>query len=116
MNKKTIIASLNNIATELDNAGLITESNVITDVMKKIAQFQQPQMPQIAPISRPNQQTYGYQAAVDKWIQTNQTAVNNALQSPMPMQVLAPLLMNVQPPELANAIRVKIGQMKQGLA
>ena len=116
MNKKTIIASLNNIATELDNAGLITESNVITDVMKKIAQFQQPQMPQIAPISRPNQQAYGYQAAVDKWIQTNQTAVNNALQSPMPMQVLAPLLMNVQPVELANAIRVKIGQLKQGLA
>jgi hypothetical protein len=32
------------------------------------------------------------------------------------MQVLAPLLMNVQPIELANAIRVKIGQMKQGIA
>ena len=46
----------------------------------------------------------------------NQQAVNNALQSPMPMQALAPLLMNVQPVELANAIRVKIGQMKQGLA
>ena len=123
MNKKNIIASLNNIATELDNAGLITESNVITDVMKKIAQFQQPQVPQMAPNARTNQQTYGtnqqtygYQAAVDKWIQTNQTAVNNALQSPMPMQALAPLLMNVQPVELANAIRAKIGQMKQGLA
>ena len=116
MNKKTIIASLNNIASELDNAGLLKESDAVTQIMEKIAQFQQPQMPRIAPISRPNQQTYGYQAAVDKWIQTNQTAVNNALQSPMPMQVLAPLLMNVQPVELANAIRVKIGQMKQGLA
>jgi hypothetical protein len=116
MNKRIIIASLNDIANELDAAGLTSESNVITNVMKKLAQFQQPQMPQIAPISRPNQQTYGYQAAVDKWIATNQTAVNNALQSPMPMQVLAPLLMSVQPAELANAIRVKIGQMKQGLA
>jgi hypothetical protein len=116
MNKRIIIASLNDIANELDAAGLTSESNVITNVMKKLAQFQQPQMPQIAPISRPNQQTYGYQAAVDKWIATNQTAVNNALQSPMPMQVLAPLLMSVQPVELANAIRVKIGQMKQGLA
>jgi hypothetical protein len=116
MNKRTIIASLNDIANELDASGLTSESIVITNVMKKLAQFQQPQMPQIAPISRPNQQTYGYQAAVDKWIATNQTAVNNALQSPMPMQVLAPLLMSVQPAELANAIRVKIGQMKQGLA
>jgi hypothetical protein len=116
MNKRTIIASLNDIANKLDASGLTSESIVITNVMKKLAQFQQPQMPQIAPISRPNQQTYGYQAAVDKWIATNQTAVNNALQSPMPMQVLAPLLMSVQPAELANAIRVKIGQMKQGLA
>jgi len=116
MNKRIIIASLNDIANELDAAGLTSESNVITNVMKKLAQFQQPQMPQIAPISRPNQQTYGYQAAVDKWIATNQTAANNALQSPIPMQVLAPLLMSVQPAELANAIRVKIGQMKQGLA
>ena len=116
MNKRTIIASLNDIANELDNAGFSNESDAITNIMQKLAQFQQPQMPQIAPISRPNQQTYGYQAAVDKWIQTNQTAVNNALQSPMPMQALAPLLMNVQPAELANAIRVKIGQMKQGLA
>jgi len=78
--------------------------------MKKVAQ-----MP-VAPISRPNQESYGYQAAVDKWIATNQQAVNNALQSPMPMQALAPLIMSVQPVELANAIRVKIGQMKQGLA
>ena len=113
MNKRTIISSLNDIANELDNSGFIKESNEITKVMNKIAQYQ---MPQVAPISRPNQQSYGYQAAVDKWIQTNQTTVNNALQSPMPMKVLAPLLMNVQPSELANAIRVKIGEMKQGLS
>lgn len=106
---KTIIASLNKIANELDNSGLHVEANSITDVMQKLAQ-----MP-IAPISRPNKDTFGYQAAVDKWIATNQQAVNNALQSPMPMQALAPLLINVQPVELANAIRVKIGQMKQGL-
>jgi hypothetical protein len=109
MNKRTVLASLNKIANELDNSGLYVESNSITSVMEKLAQ-----MP-VAPISRPNQDAYGYQAAVDKWIATNQKAVNNALQSPMPMQALAPLLMNVQPVELANAIRVKIGQMKQGL-
>ncbi len=106
---KTIIASLNKIANELDNSGLHAEANSITDVMKKLAQIP------VAPISRPDQDAFGYQAAVDKWIATNQQAVNNALQSPMPMQALAPLLMNVQPVELANAIRVKIGQMKQGL-
>ncbi len=109
MNKRTVLASLNKIANELDKTGLYKESNSITSVMEKLAQ-----MP-VAPISRPNQDAYGYQAAVDKWITTNQKAVNNALQSPMPMQALAPLLMNVQPVELANAIRVKIGQMKQGL-
>ena len=113
MDKKNLLESLNKIANTLEDNGLIKESNDIASVMVKVAQYQ---MPQVAPISRPNQQAYGYQAAVDKWIQTNQTAVNNALQSPMPMQALAPLLMNVQPPELANAIRVKIGQMKQGLA
>jgi hypothetical protein len=112
MNKKQIVASLNKIANELDNSGLHKEANSVTNVMEKLAQMQMP----VAPISKPNQDTYGYQAAVDKWIATNQQAVNNALQSPMPMQALAPLLMNVQPVELANAIRVKIGQMKQGLA
>ena len=110
MNKRQIIASLNNIANELDNSGLFTESNVITNVMMKLAQ-----MPQVSPISKPNQDAFGYQAAVDKWINLNKQAVDNALQSDKPMQVLAPLLMNVQPTELANAIRVKIGQMKQGI-
>jgi hypothetical protein len=104
MNKRIIVASLNEIANQLDEAGLLEESNAITNVMKKVSQYQQMQLP-VAPISRPDQAAYGYQAAVD-----------NALQSPMPMQVLAPLLMSVQPAELANAIRVKIGQMKQGLA
>lgn len=111
MNKKTIIASLNEIADELDNSGLYAEAMSITNVMHKLAQI-----PQVSPVSKPNQDAYGYQAAVDKWINLNKQAVDNALQSPMPMQVLAPLLMNVQPVELANAIRVKIGQMKQGLA
>ena len=110
MNKRQIIASLNNIANELDNSGLFTESNVITNVMMKLAQ-----MPQVSPISKPNQDSFGYQAAVDKWINLNKQAVDNALQSDKPMQVLAPLLMNIKPIELANAIRVKIGQMKQGI-
>jgi hypothetical protein len=110
MDKKRILASLNEVATSLENSGFYNEADEITVVMKKVAQ-----MP-VAPISRPNQESYGYQAAVDKWIATNQQAVNNALQSPMPMQALAPLIMSVQPVELANAIRVKIGQMKQGLA
>ena len=110
MNKTNILNTLNEIANELDSAGMVKESNSVTNVMRRIAQ-----MPQVAPISRPGQ-TYGYEAAVEKWINTNQTAVNNALQSPMPMQALAPLLMNVKPVELANAIRTKIGQMQKGLA
>jgi hypothetical protein len=110
MNKRQIIASLNNIANELDNSGLFTESNVITNVMMKLAQ-----MPQVSPISKPNQDAFGYQAAVDKWINLNKQAVDNALQSGKPMQVLSPLLMNIKPIELANAIRVKIGKMKQGI-
>ena len=110
MNKRQIVASLSKIAEELDSTGLYTEANTITNLMKKLAQ-----MP-VAPISRPDQDSFGYQAAVDKWVATNKQAVDNALKSDKPMQVLAPLLMNVQPTELANAIRVKIGQMKQGLA
>jgi hypothetical protein len=38
MNKRQIIASLNNIANELDNSGLYKEANVLTNVMKRIAQ------------------------------------------------------------------------------
>jgi len=37
MNKKTIIASLNKIANELDTNGLYTEANTVTKVMSKIA-------------------------------------------------------------------------------
>lgn len=37
MNKRQIIASLNKIANELDNNGLYTEANSITNVMKRIA-------------------------------------------------------------------------------
>jgi hypothetical protein len=43
MNKRQIISSLNKIAEDLDNNALYYESNIITNVMKKIAQnvFQQ---------------------------------------------------------------------------
>ena len=37
MNKKQIIASLNKIANELDNANLYIEANTVTKVMSKIA-------------------------------------------------------------------------------
>ena len=38
MNKRQIIASLNNIANTLDNDGLYQESSAITNIMNKIAQ------------------------------------------------------------------------------
>lgn len=38
MNKKTIIASLNNIAETLDNTGLFVEASTLTNVMKRLAQ------------------------------------------------------------------------------
>lgn len=37
MNKRQIVASLNKIANELDNSGLYTEANIVTRVMKRIA-------------------------------------------------------------------------------
>ena len=37
MNKRQIIASLNNIANTLDNSGLYKEANTITNVMIKVA-------------------------------------------------------------------------------
>ena len=51
MNKRSIVASLNEIANELDAAGLTSESIVITNIMKRLSQFQQPQMQQISPLS-----------------------------------------------------------------
>lgn len=36
MNKKQILASLNNIANELDNINLYQEANILTSIMKKI--------------------------------------------------------------------------------
>ena len=38
MNKRQIIASLNNIANSLDNSGLYKEANALSSVMKKVAQ------------------------------------------------------------------------------
>lgn len=43
MNKRTIIASLNNIANNLDNEGLHIEADSITKVMHKIAQEMMPE-------------------------------------------------------------------------
>jgi hypothetical protein len=40
MNKRQIIASLNNIANELDNNGLYSEANNLTKIMSKIAMEQ----------------------------------------------------------------------------
>jgi hypothetical protein len=37
MNKRTIVASLNKIANELDNSGLYREATSLTNVMRKIA-------------------------------------------------------------------------------
>jgi hypothetical protein len=38
MNKRQIIASLNNIANTLDNSGLYKEANSITNIMKRLAE------------------------------------------------------------------------------
>lgn len=43
MNKRTIIASLNDIANELDNNGLYKEASTLTNVMKKLAQEMMPE-------------------------------------------------------------------------
>ena len=45
MNKRQIIASLNKVANELDNSGLINEANQITNVMHKVAQMASPYGP-----------------------------------------------------------------------
>ena len=37
MNKRQIIASLNDIANELDNTGLYKEASSLTNVMKRLA-------------------------------------------------------------------------------
>ena len=38
MNKKTVIASLNQIANELDNTGLYSEASTVTEIMVKLSQ------------------------------------------------------------------------------
>jgi hypothetical protein len=40
MNKRQIIASLNNIANSLDNKGLYNEANTLTKLMTKLAAFE----------------------------------------------------------------------------
>lgn len=39
MNKRFVLANLNKIANELDNIGLFQEANQVTDVMKKLSQY-----------------------------------------------------------------------------
>ena len=46
MNKRQILASLNNIANSLDNSGLYKEANTLSLVMKRVAQVAQPQQTQ----------------------------------------------------------------------
>lgn len=52
MNKRTVIASLNEVANELDNSGMFEEANEITNVMKRLSQAQpwsvQPEKPMTA--------------------------------------------------------------------
>lgn len=42
MNTRTIIASLNDIANELDNSGLFQQANTVTDIMVKLSQSEAP--------------------------------------------------------------------------
>ena len=44
MNKRQIIASLNNIANELDFSGLYKEATSLTYVMKRLAQEESPNL------------------------------------------------------------------------
>jgi hypothetical protein len=56
MNKRQILASLNNIANSLDNSGLYKEANALSSVMKKVAQ-QVPQTQQSGQMQQqPNSQ------------------------------------------------------------
>ena len=64
MNKRRILASLNNIANSLDHSGLYEEANVLSSVMKRMAQqvpqTQQPnQIPQTG--QQPQQQNFDQQ-------------------------------------------------------
>jgi hypothetical protein len=45
MNKKQILASLNNIADNLDENGLYEEANILTNIMQKVAQMPAPTAP-----------------------------------------------------------------------
>ncbi len=45
MNKKQILASLNNIANNLDKNGLYEEANTLTNIMQKVAQMPAPTAP-----------------------------------------------------------------------
>ncbi len=59
MNKKQIVASLNNIANLLDNTGLYKEANSITEIMSRLAMDKNDEY---------NTEDYGYCPACGDWI------------------------------------------------
>lgn len=74
MNKKQILASLSNIANELDNNGLEKLANEVTDVMTKVALnplefFTKKQNPKV-------------------WIESNTSKIDQALTQKQPLQWL----------------------------
>jgi len=70
MNKRTVIAELNNVANELDKEGFFTEASAITGVMKKVSQLQSQSN---IPVDNPNQQM------LSRRTDTGQVSVKKAL-------------------------------------
>ncbi len=79
MDKKRILASLNEVATSLANAGFYNEADEITVVMKKVAQMN------MAPASGATSRDLNW-----KWIQTTMGTpqFQAAMASPQPMAAL----------------------------
>jgi len=89
MNKRTVIASLNKIANELDNSGMFNEASEITDVMKRIAQVNMVPAPNYAMLGLPGAvgMMAGQSAAGQKF--TPGQIVNNLAQAAMPIPYMA---------------------------
>ena len=77
MNKRQIIASLNNIANTLDNSGLYKEANSITNIMKRLAQEDSP---------NPN----GTSEDLDRELQTLQNILYDIVEIQSPTQNTLP--------------------------
>jgi hypothetical protein len=79
MDKKRILASLNEVATSLENSGFYNEADEITVVMKKVAQMN------MAPASGATSRDLNW-----KWIQTTMGTpqFQAAMASPQPMAAL----------------------------